>query len=310
MSFKEKIKEKLKLRFRKDRKAKGKGVIAIGFIAVVCCSVLAVGIYAGLNALGDKFGVNVDVSNNGGGGSATQDTYYPAGYNVKVLDADSKAAVASTTYAFGEKYQYPSLETEKAITSISYVSGASVELAGKEELPPSPYFDGKGFWAYTEPSGYKACWKYIEYKREVYDADDDKEIILLVEKAGSIVESGSTTTTNAASNGTPSWSTTVVSTYKDNVVMLITDGNASNSEISSVTFSIDGISQNVNKFATGQWYTICNINGTKTLSWTATRKSGADANASITMAINELNPTGATDYLNNGDNLFSETNTD
>jgi len=151
------------------------------------------------------------------------------------------------------------------------------------------------------------AWSQVVVTRNKDATTEDQELGISIVKSGSFVESGSTSITESAT--APAWSTALISTYTKPVVVRFVDSNASNSEISAISFKIDGISQTVNKVS-GGWYSTVTISGNRTIVVTATRKTAADLNASVVTTINELNPSGASDFFNFGTQLFAEANTD
>ena len=305
MKLIKKIKEKLSL--LRNKKAK-MGLLAVLLVVITCVSIFSGALYLGLSAIADRSGTNVNV--NGGGASGSQDQFYPVAWNVQAYEGTTK--VAATVYAFDTKVQYPELEIAGAnyLATVSYTGGASQELVTKatlDALQAAGRFNGSSFWVYTKPSGYVESWAQIQVLRNKYSASEDQELGLSLVKSGSFVESGSTSTTESAT--APAWTTSLISTYTKPVVVRFVDSNASSSEISAISFKIDGISQTVNKVS-GGWYSNVVISGNRTIVVTATRKTGADLNASVVTTINEQNPSGATDFFNYGTQLFTETNTD
>jgi len=296
------------LSFKKDKKAK-MGVLAILFIGVVCVSIFSGALYLGLSNI--KFGANVNVDG-GNGGSASQDQFFPVAWNVQAYEGTTK--VAATVYAFDTKVAYPELEIAGAnyLATVSYTGGASQELVTKatlDALQAAGRFNGSSFWIYTKPSGYVESWAPIQVLRNKYSATEDQELGLSLVKSGSISEETGTSTSTTESATAPAWTTALISTYTKPVVVRFVDSNASSSEISAISFKIDGISQTVNKVS-GGWYSNVVISGNRTIVVTATRKTGADLNASVVTYINEQNPSGATDFFNYGTQMFTETNTD
>lgn len=307
MKMYDKIKEKLKIRFRKDRKAKA-GILALALIGITCVSILGGALYLGLSAIADKSGSSIVVD--GGGAVTGQDQFYPIAWNVQAYEGTTK--IAATVHAFDTKVPYPELEIAGGnyLASVSYTGGVSQELVTKatlDALKAVGRWNGSTFWIYTKPSGYMEAWSQVVVTRNKDAATEDQELGISVVKSGSFVESDPTSTTESAT--APAFSTALISTYTKPVVVRFVDSNASNLEISAISFKIDGISQTVNKVS-GGWYSIVTINGNRTIVVTATRKIGADLNASVVTTINELNPSGASDFFNYGPQLFTETNTD
>lgn len=289
--------------FFKNKKAIG-GLSVIAIVLIGCFALAGLTIYT--NA--PKTSGNIIVQP--GGGSASQDTYFPVAWNIQAFEGTTK--VAATIYVFDQKVAYPELEIAGSnyLASVSYTGGASQEIVTKaslDSLQAAGRFNGTTFWIYTKPTNYVESWAQVQVLRNKYSATEDQEIGVTLTKAGSFVESGSTTTTESAT--APAWTTSIISTYTKPVVVRFVDSNASSSEISSVAFKIDGVSQTVNKVS-GGWYSNVIINGNRTLVVTATRKTAADLNASVVTYINELNPSGPTDFYNYGTQLFTETNTD
>lgn len=276
-------------------------------VLLISCALLGFG-YMVSNAISNDG--TPQQTNNQQQQSNGQDVFYPVAYNLQIFEGINK--IAGNGYAFDKQYQYPDTEIASGnyLATVSYTGGASQELITKAALDAFKVvnrFNGTSFWVYTKPTGYVGKWTEVQVVRNKYATTEDEEVGVSVVKAGSIVESGSTSTTESAT--APAWTTTLMSTYTTPVVMRFVDSNASNSEISTIAVTIDGINQSVNKVS-GGWYANVTINGNRTIKVTATRKTAADLNASVVTYVNELNPSGATDFFNYGTQLFTETNTD